>query len=385
MWTLPDATSPQAHSIAGATARLNIWHGPVRCGKTVAANLTWLRRIGHAALSGQPGDFLMWGKTERTLKRNVLDPIGEFLGPSRYSYNRGDGEAAIFGRRVHIAGANDERAVGKIQGGTYLGAYGDELALTPDSFRSMALSRLSLPGAFLVGTTNPDGPYHTLKTDFLDRAEKLDLAAFSWPIEANPHLPRDYIANLKAEYGGPGTLWYKRFILGLWVQAAGAVYEQWSEGHHVSAAPPRETEPTARAVGVDYGTSNATAFVQVDGWAAEDARPLFHVPRAESYDGRAAGQRTDEQHADALAAFLAPLPAGTPVYVDPSAASFIAVLRNRGVYVRDADNAVLDGIRYVSAALGSPEATPSVPARLTVHPDCTDLRREFAAYVWDER
>ena len=33
------------------------------------------------------------------------------------------------------------------------------------------------------------------------------------------------------------------------------------------------------------------------------------------------------------------------VIVDPSAASFIAELRSRGVYVQEADNNVLDGIR----------------------------------------
>ena len=381
MWTMPPPGTPQAASIADSVARLNIWHGPVRSGKTVSTNLRWLEFIGRARAENRPGDFLMWGKTERTLKRNVLDPIAQFLGPHRFTYNRGDGEAMIFGRKVHVAGANDERAAGKIQGSTYLGALGDELALTPDSFLSMALSRLSLPDAALFGTTNPEGPYHRLKTDFIDREADLNLRAFTWPIEANPHLGREYIADLKAEYGGPGTLWYKRFILGLWVQAAGAIYAQFDEAHHVGA---HALPGAATVVGVDYGTSNPTAFVHVDGLAVtSDGRARLHVPREAYHDGRTKGQRTDEQHADALVEFLQPVPHGVPVYVDPSAASFSAVLRARRVNVQQADNSVIDGIRYVSAALGEP--SQGVPARLTVDPACEHLRREFSAYIWDEK
>lgn len=388
-WTLPPPGTPQADSVARSTARLNIWHGPVRSGKTVGANLRWLEFVGRAAAEGRPGDLLMWGKTERTLKRNVLDPIEAFLGERRFRYNRGEGEAFIFGRRVHVAGANDERAAGKIQGATYLGAYGDELALTPDSFLAMALSRLSLEGAALFGTTNPAGPYHRLKTEFIDRAigsghtkGELNLRAFTWPIEANPHLGRDYIESLKAEYGGPGTLWYKRYILGLWVQAAGAVYEMFDEAAHVR---PHPGMPNGQhGVGVDYGTSNPTAFVHAEHWrVTSGGLPRAHVDREHYHDGRTGGQRTDAQHADALAAFCEPIPGRPPVYVDPSAASFIAVLRQRRFNVVPADNAVVDGVRFVSSLLS--QRTPHGWPRLTVAPGCEHLRREFGAYVWDER
>ena len=41
----------------------------------------------------------------------------------------------------------------------------------PQSFFQMLLSRLSPEGARLYGTTNPDSPYHWLKTDYLDNPD----------------------------------------------------------------------------------------------------------------------------------------------------------------------------------------------------------------------
>ena len=116
VWEL-DKGGKQAKSVIDSTARINIWHGPVRSGKTVGANWRWMYGIGQAVKLKIPGDFLMFGKTERTLKRNILDPLAEFMGPDRFRYNKGEGECFIWGRRVHIVGANDERSEGKIRGG----------------------------------------------------------------------------------------------------------------------------------------------------------------------------------------------------------------------------------------------------------------------------
>lgn len=99
-------------SIDYSTARLNIWEGAVRSGKTVSSIVRWLDYI----YTGPPGDLLMVGKTERTLKRNILDPITDIVGSNNFHYNQGTGEAHAFGRRIYIAGANDERSEGKIRG-----------------------------------------------------------------------------------------------------------------------------------------------------------------------------------------------------------------------------------------------------------------------------
>src|SRR5690606_16275422 len=107
MLALP--TGKQRQSILEADARLNIWHGSVRSGKTVASILRWLDFVAN----GTPGELLMVGKTERTLKRNILDPIAEMLDEDEFRLLSGKGEAMILGRRVYLAGANDERSEGK--------------------------------------------------------------------------------------------------------------------------------------------------------------------------------------------------------------------------------------------------------------------------------
>lgn len=353
-------------SIYESQARLNIWEGSVRSGKTVSSIVRWLDYIH----SGPPGDLLMVGKTERTLKRNILDPLEEIVGGKHFEYNRGLGEVYIYGRRIYVAGANDERAEGKIRGMTLAGAYGDELTLWPESFFKMLLSRLSVAGAKFFGTTNPDSPYHWLKAEYLDK-EGLDLKSWHFTLEDNPNLDPAYVAALKREYTG---LWYKRFILGLWVLAEGAIYDMWDEDVHVIDDDDLPSRFDRYYVGVDYGTGNPTVFLLFG--LADDT--LYQLNEY-YYDSRAKGrQKTDAEYSADFRAWLPSNIKPRSIEIDPSAASFIAQLKKDGVPgVRRADNNVLDGIRRVAARLSG--------GKLFVHKRCENTIREYMAYVWDSK
>ena len=104
-------------SLADSTARINIWEGAVRSGKTIASIVRWIEYVKIAP----PGDLMMLGKTERTLTSNILNVIEAMVGPRRWKYNRGTGEAVLFGRRILIRGANDVEADAKIRGATLAG------------------------------------------------------------------------------------------------------------------------------------------------------------------------------------------------------------------------------------------------------------------------
>ena len=65
----------------------------------------------------------------------------------------------------------------------------------------------------------------------------------------------------------------------------------------------------------------------------------------------------------------------TAVIVDPSAASFIEVLRRRGWRVQKADNDVLAGIRKTSDCLKT--------GKIVICEGCADCLREMDEYVWD--
>lgn len=353
----------QARSILESTARINIWEGSVRSGKTVASIIRWL----DYAVNGPPGELLMVGKTERTLKRNILDVIEELVGQNDYRYNRGMGEAYIMGRRIYVAGANDERAETKIRGLTLAGAYGDELSLWPESFWTMLLSRLSVRGAQVFGTTNPDGPYHWLKANYLDREDQLNLRSWHFTLDDNPHLDPEYVKDLKREYTG---LWHQRYIEGLWVLAEGAVYDMFDEQRHAVDILPSHLGQWV--VGVDYGTTNPCVFLLL----GTDGRRWYQT-KEYYWDAVERGrQKTDAQYADDMIAWLDGLRPRS-IYVDPSATSFIAELRRRGLPVAGADNAVLPGIQTVSKLLADD--------RLFIHRSCTHSLQEFGAYTWDAK
>lgn len=359
----------QLDVIANATARLNILDGSVRSGKTVASLVAWIKFVAEAP----PGELLMVGKTERTLKRNILDPLEQMVGSKNFRLNRGEGEATLFGRRIYLAGANDERAEGKIRGMTLVGAYGDEITLWPESFFTMLLSRLSVPGAKFIGTTNPDSPYHWLKTNYLDRAEELNLKRWHFTLEDNPNLDPAYIEALKKEYTG---LWYKRFILGLWVMAQGVIYDMFDETKH--KIPTVEREYSEYHIAVDYGTQNPTTFGLWGKCAKGEYAGKWIKIKEYYYSGRDENkQKTDEEYYQDLEKFAGNLEIKY-VIVDPSAASFIALIRRKGKFkVKPAKNDVIEGIRNMATALSS---------GLILYNDCcTNTFREFYSYVWDEK
>lgn len=389
----------QRSSVELATARLNVWDGSVRSSKTISSLIAWLLYVR----TGPAGNLLMVGRTERTLKRNVIDPLVEMLGERRCRYVAGSGELWLLGRRVYIAGANDERAQEKIRGLTLVGAYVDEASTLPESFWAMLLTRLSIEGARLFATTNPDSPNHWLKRDYLDRArlwlrhdgrvetdgrdDRLDLARFSFQLADNPTLSAKYVADLAKEFTG---LWRLRFIQGLWVLAEGAIYDGFDPtvgGRHVVAELPAVERWW---LGVDYGTTNP--FVALLVGVGVDER--LYVAREWRWDSRRERRQLTDAHYSAsvrywldslgrprvegAAAELAGADQPDRLFVDPSAASFIVQLYGDGwAGVHGADNAVADGIRSVASLLGV--------GRLRIHQSCGGLVDEMIGYVWDPK
>lgn len=253
-------------------------------------------------------------------------------------------------------------------------AYCDEITLYPESFFRMLSTRMSEENASMFCTTNPDSPYHYIKTDYIDKAVEDVCRVFSFTIDDNPNLPSDYVIQLKKEFSG---LWYDRFILGKWVLAEGTVYDMWNEARFcisTSTLLKKAGKPQFRnyVVGVDYGTSNPTSFLMV-GFDSYDG-PKY-VVKEYYHDGRKNGQKTDAQYRVDLLDFIQGYNV-TAIVLDPSAASFKTELRSHGVITRDANNSKIDGIRYVSSLLNQD--------KLFIDYSCFNLKKEFTAYVWDQ-
>lgn len=364
--------------IALKPKRLNILHGSVRSGKTTNTLLNAPRRFRNAP----KGDIIITGKTERTAYRNVVKPLQEMFGQRRVKYLKGTAEGKLGSRSFYVIGGNDEAAEGKLRGLTVAYWLADELTLNPQSFVAQGLARMSPEGACADWTMNPGPPKHFVKTDYIDREAELDARAWHFLLEHNPNLPSSYIENLKKEYGGPGTLFYQRFIEGRWVLAEGSVYPFFNEVLHVIPSAP--CIPDYYTVSVDYGTSDATCF-QLFGHME---RPLKTFPFAgvkvwlerEYYqDSRALGgqQKTVSEHALDFKEWLGGIQP-RHIIIDPSAAAFKLELVKRNYrQVRNAKNDVADGLRTVSRMLKDGSYKVCRAAQQNID--------DYGGYVWDEK
>jgi len=363
----------QAESIHKSKAKINLWHGPVRSAKTVSQILRWIEYIAEDAPPAEAGSKLvMAGKTERTLRANILDPMKDYLG-SEFNYSIGSHKADLFGEEIELYGANDERAEEKIRGITCRGAFGDEVSLWPESFFKQLQMRLSVEGAMGFYTTNPGAPKHYLKTDYIDKADTLGINEFYWPIENNVFLPKTYIEGLKQQFTG---LYYKRFILGHWVQAEGAIYDFFEEKPPYVISSSNLPKAKLKYGAFDYGTQNAFAF-GIFG-VNPDTLPRIWLEREYYYSGREQNrQKTDGEYSRDLKEFIGKDKL-VKIFGDPSAESFHTQLRRDGFFgVTDADNSVLDGIRTVARLLKNGE--------FAISDACKHSIEEFLGYVWDPK
>lgn len=101
------------NSILTSHKPINIWEGAVRSGKTISSMVRWIETVKSTP---KGVNLIMVGKTERTLKRNVIDVIIDMVGEKNAKLNLGSGEFFLYGRPIYLAGANDERSQEKIRG-----------------------------------------------------------------------------------------------------------------------------------------------------------------------------------------------------------------------------------------------------------------------------
>lgn len=362
---------------------IGLWSGAVSSGKTIASLVAFL-----LALVAAPdhGLVVIVGRSLNTIERNLIDPLQSrhLFGAlaAHVHHTTGATTATILGRTVHLVGASDARAEGRIRGATIALAYVDEATLLPHAFWMMLLSRLRVGSqSRLLATTNPDGPFHWLRREFILRGAEVGLTNWHFTLDDNPSLDPGFVARLKAQYTG---LWFRRFILGEWCLAQGAVYDMFDETRHVVDLLPYMRRWTA--VGIDYGTVNPFAAVLLG--HGEDNH-LYAVSEYRHDSATALRQLTDAEYSRNVREWLAnvrrPGEHGQArgvrpewIFVDPSAASFMNQLWTERVpNIAPAVNDVLDGIRSVGVALGS--------GLLRIHRSCAGLLGELPGYAWDEK
>ena len=366
MWHLPPedskACSVWIDSLEESDIKLELLSGAVRSTKTVGSLITWVDRVSSGPKNAPRA---MLGNTERTLLRNCLYPLQEFVGPKNCTINSGMGEITLFGRKIYLIGANNIGALPKVQGPTFLDVYCDEAVTYPFEVFNMLVSRLSLPGSKLWATMNPAGPNAWMKKLFIDRADEVRARVWKFTLDDNSFLSDDYKTWLKSTYTG---LWHKRMIGGEWAIAEGAVFSAFDPELHAIKAIPKEPMDQMR-IGCDYGSINPTCFIKLcrykNKWIATEE--FWHNSREQ-------GQKTNAQYAEALKAFIGRLHP-TSIEIDPSAAAFIFECRKAGIRaIHGANNDVAGGLQKIAQAIA---------AGTLVIGDCPHLLEEMGSYVWD--
>ena len=350
--------------------RLMMADGAIRSGKTVAMILSFLR---WSQATFQDRDFIVAGVTAGALGRNVLRPLFQMLEALDipWEHRRSAGVVEIGSNRYHLFGAEKENAQDRLQGMTAAGAFADEVALFPRSFTDQMIGRCSVEGSRIFLNCNPNGAFHYIKTDFIDRADEIGMFRLHFTMEDNLTLSPEIRESYARAFRG---VFYRQYILGEWVSAEGAVYPMWDPEENTY----RETDPgmyrgMRRYCAVDYGTVNPCVFLD----ARDDGR-VFRIANEYYWDSAAQRrQKTDAEYAADLEAFLGG-DREVQIIVDPSAASFKAELRNRGFRVTDAANDVREGIATTATLIGNRQV-------LAEREKCPGLLREVQTYVWDDR
>lgn len=363
--------------------RINILEGSVSSGKTWISLVLWAFWV-HEMPDAPDHLYLMSARSLTTLKRNCLLLLQSLVGESNFRFSISAKEGWLFGRHILLEGANDAQAEAKIRGVTLQGAYVDEATKLPEDFFTMLLSRLRKPNAKLFCTTNPDYPGHWLKKNYIDRQDDLDILDMCFYLDDNTTLPDDYIENVKKEYTG---VFYDRFIRGLWVLAEGLIFPMYQNAL-VDTIPEMKTSEIC--LSIDYGTMNAFAALL---W--EKKGDVWYATNGYYYSGRDSGiQKTDgeyltdieERFSNVIGMIVHNIDESVrtrvpvrklEVIIDPSAASFIALLqKTKWAKVRKADNDVINGLRETASAITT--------GKMKVLKSIKEWAVEAGGYVWDD-
>jgi PBSX family phage terminase large subunit len=137
---------------------------------------------------------------------------------------------------------------------------------------------------------------------------------------------------------------------------------------------------------MDYGTMNAFAMVL---WERH-SDGIWYATRRYYYSGRDTGiQKTDTEYLHDIETVLFDIITAIrntnekirqklPTIIDPSAASFIALLQKTDwAKVIPANNAVLDGIRETASAIYN--------NKIKILASIPEFKKEAEGYVWDEK
>ena len=340
--------------------------GAIRSGKTYATARSfgaWMLRDDMRC------DYAIVDQSIEAIMRNLGFDLINFMNDmgvaARLSKDIGT-RIKVGGKSIWIFGANDARARSRIQGATLKGMVVDELPLVPEDFFMQAWGRLSMEGAKMWCTYNPEGPAHWAKKKVIDRADTFKGRVNNFQLRDNPSLSDETIERYETSFTGH---WKQRYIEGIWAGASGLVFPEF----HKPSSP--LVNPT-HCLALDWAVSSVLHVLLI-----AHKGPLAQVISEYRHDAREDSVKTEAEQHESLMSWMVAIglsPERMFIYLDPhTPASFKQLLRNSGFIVRNADNAVLPGLITTAHRLQIKQ--------ITISTECRHLREEMLGYLWDER
>lgn len=351
-----------------------ICDGAVRSGKTSIMSVAF---IDWAMRNFSNMRFGICGKTVGSAVENIIKPyMSMAYAKNKYEikWRRYDKIMEIrqgeHSNIFEVFGGKDESSYELVQGRTLAGIMLDEVVLMPESFVNQAVARCSVDGSKMWFSCNPASPSHWFYTEWIEQREAKNALYLRFAMTDNPSLSQKILARYESMYTG---VFYDRYVKGLWVLAEGIIYPMYKE----ALAEPPGKQAEQYVLSIDYGTQNAFAAIL---WGKYGN--VWYGLKEYYYSGRAEGhQKTDEEYGKDIDEFIKDIGSSDnkiKTIIDPSAASFITLLRRKHTKYRviPADNSVADGIRETAVALKN--------GLVKISPNMKNWQLEAVGYCWDD-
>lgn len=371
-------------SKGGGKSRAAMEKGHAFCLKYPGAMVVALRKTRESMTNG----------TIEFMRAKVVgpDPRVEYMeGKHRFAYKNGSFFA--FGGMKDEDQKQQVRSMG-VDGAIDIAIFEEGNAFERSDAHEVIACLRGKAGSFrqLIINTNPDGPDHWIREDFIVTARPTDNPrihkgvtpeGLPWSVYYsssvdNPFNPPDYAQTLSMLKGVD----YQRLVLGQWVQAEGVVYDNFDVALNVADVEYNPEQYLLLGADDGYaegdGTGTRTHHPRVFLVCQEDGRGGLNI-LAERY-------RTLEASYDDtfLAVEQMCREIGVPtepdmVYVGPGAMMAGALGRHGWIFSKTTHE-VGEGIRNVRRLVSDGHGWTG----LRIHPRCVNLIREFQMYQYEE-
>ena len=321
-----------------------ILNGAVRAGKTVIDNYLFLlelkriKKLAEREKEPHP-QYILAGYSSNSIYTNVISSIENQFGIVMNTDRHG--HYHLFGVDIVPAYTGSVRGIGAIRGMTSYGAYINEASLATHEVFQEIVQRCSVGSARIICDTNPDIPTHWLKTDYIDNHDpKARIKAFSFTIDDNTFLAKDYVEALKA--ATPRGMFYDRSILGQWVTGDGIVYQDFDkETMLINEAP----ENLDYYCGIDWGFAEGHENV-ITVFGDDPDTDTTYLLDIYSSTGKyidywvEIAEQIQEKYGY-----------GINFWADSARPEYVSYFQQNGIQARNADKSVMDGVEYCSSRI----------------------------------